>query len=187
MAQRLAPICPSLMSHRQDAGFSLAETIVILVMVGVLAAIGGVSWLSFLSNQRMRVAVNESVSSIRLAQAGARRENLRWVAAFRESNGQVQWAVTRATAPVAQWDWQNLLGEGANLIEIDPTNTTFNQVDGIYQVAFEYDGRMSIVNTPPRRITFRPVNNTSADVQRCIRMVTMLGALRTENGATCNS
>lgn len=187
MAQPLTSWRTLSLGQKKDAGFSLAEIVVILVMVGVLAAIGGASWLGFLNNQRMRVAVNESVSAIRLAQGGARRENLRWVAAFRESNGQVQWAVSRTTTPVAQWNWQNLLGDDSNLIEIDLANTSFNEVSDTYQVAFEYDGRMSTINTPPRRITFRPVNNASADAQRCIRMVTMLGALRTETGAACDS
>lgn len=177
----------SLLSKRHNTGFSSAELFVIVVIIATIAAIGIPSWLGFLSNQRMRVAQSDAVSAIRLAQAGARREKLPWTVAFRTNNDRVQWTANRATTPVSDWNWIDLTGDSANLIQISTTATNFTLATGMYQYTFEYNGQVSAGNIVPGRITFQPRQGNLIASQRCVRVVTLLGAIRLNNGAACNS
>lgn len=170
-------------SHR---GFTLSETLVMVVIVGLLASVGGVSWFSLLSEQRMRSGVNEVISAMRLAQAGARRENLRWTVAFRTQGGRVQWSVNRATTPVGQWQWQDLLESDADKFEIVPGQTTLPLENGSYRLTYEFNGRLAVtVNPPPQQITLQPAGNTVANSRRCVQVVTLLGTIRSRRGNEC--
>ncbi|MDS3860624.1 hypothetical protein RIF25_07345 [Thermosynechococcaceae cyanobacterium BACA0444] len=173
--------------NSQNSGFSVAEIFVIAAIIAVLVAIGVPSWLSFLNGQRMRVAQVDAASALRLAQAGARRENLQWIAAFRTNNNRVQWSVNRSSTPTSQWSWVDLAGNSADQIQISSTATNFTTSSGIYQFSFDYDGRVSASNSIPARITFQPRNITTAAQQRCVRILTLLGALNLDKGSSCNS
>ncbi len=174
-----------LLRNRANQGFSLIETIVVVVIIGLIATMGGVSWLALLNEQRMRSGVNEMISAMRLAQAGARRENLRWSVAFRSQDGRVQWSVNRATTPIAQWQWQNLLENDANKFEIVPAATTLPVSGGVYRLTYEFNGRVAITNTPPLQITVRPAGDSQVANQRCVQVVTLLGTLRSRRGEAC--
>ncbi|QEQ01746.1 prepilin-type N-terminal cleavage/methylation domain-containing protein [Thermosynechococcus sp. CL-1] len=167
-------------------GFTLIEILVVVLIIGLLGSLAGVSWFSLLNEQRMRSGVNEAMSAMRLAQAGARRENLRWTVAFRTHDNQVQWTVNRATMPVTQWQWQNLLENDADKIEIVPSQTTLPLIDGSYRLTYEFNGRVAITHTPPQQITFRPKGNTAVGSQRCVQVVTLLGTIRSRRGADCS-
>ncbi|AFY60666.1 hypothetical protein [Synechococcus sp. PCC 6312] len=177
----------SLLSKRHHAGFSSAEIFVIVAIIAIMAAIGIPSWLGFLSNQRMRVAQSGAVSAIRLAQAGARREKLPWTVAFRTNNNRVQWTANRSTTPVTDWNWTDLTGDSANQIQISTTATNFTLATGTYQYTFEYNGQVSAGNTVPGRITFQPREGNLTASQRCVRVVTLLGAIRLDKGTACSS
>lgn len=174
-------------SKQYQAGFSSAEIFIIAVLVATMVAIAIPSWLGFLNNQRMRIAQADAVSAIRLAQAGARREKLPWTVAFRTNNNRVQWTANRATTPVADWNWRDLTGDSSNLIQISTTATNFTLASGMYQYTFEYNGQVSAGNTVPGRITFQPIEGNLTASQRCVRVVTLLGAIRLNNGSACNS
>jgi len=177
---------PNMMAvRRRYSGFTLIETLVIVVLVALIASLAGVSWFSLLSEQRMRSGVNEVISAMRLAQAGARRENLRWTVAFRTQGNRVQWSVNRATTPVAQWQWQNLLENDADKLQIVAAQTTLPLDGGIYRLTYEFNGRVAITNTPPQQITLQPVGSAAANSQRCVQVVTLLGTIRSRKGSEC--
>jgi type II secretory pathway pseudopilin PulG len=173
-------------THRNH-GFSIAEIFVIATIIAAVSAIAIPNWLGFLRNQRMRTAQSDAVSAIRLAQAGARREKLPWTIAFRTNSNRVQWTANRATIPTANWQWSDLTGDSANQIQISSSATNFTSVSGMYQFTFEFNGRVSPGATVPARITFQPrEGNLTAD-QRCVRIITLLGAIRLDNGSVCSS
>ncbi|XFA74147.1 type II secretion system protein [Thermosynechococcaceae cyanobacterium Okahandja] len=172
------------LTHSQR-GFSLIEVLVVVLIIGLLGSLAGVSWFSLLSEQRMRSGVNEVISAMRLAQAGARRENLRWTAAFRTQDGRVQWSVNRATTPITEWQWQNLLENDANKFEIVASETNLPLVSGSYRLTYEFNGRVAITNTPPQQLTLQPLGNTQVENQRCVQVVTLLGTVRSRKGNDC--
>jgi type II secretory pathway pseudopilin PulG len=58
---------------RSQAGFTLLETLVIIIIIGVLFAIAAPGWLAFLSRQRVNAVRGDAVQALRTAQAEARR------------------------------------------------------------------------------------------------------------------
>nr|BAP91655.1 type IV pilin protein [Phormidium sp. KS] len=171
-------------SSQCDRGFTLVEMLVVIAVIGISASIAAPSFLGFLQRQRLNVAQAQTLDVIRQAQNNAKREKRIWQASFRQDLDRVQWAVHPENLSLDRLDWNDLLGEDADLIEIDPNYTTLLEQDGIYRVQFQYKGR---VNGQLGRITLvsRGSANSNHASKRCVWVSTLLGALRTAGNREC--
>jgi prepilin-type N-terminal cleavage/methylation domain-containing protein len=176
-----------LTSRDASQGFTLLETMIVGVVLGILVAIATPTWLSFKERQLLNVARSEALAAIRQAQAQAIQKRTQWQISFREVNGIAQWA----THPVSivesvesvelrpnSWhdrvSW-NDLPKGVHLDQ----ETTFQLAKGVRRVQFNYAGQ---VNGQLGRVTFSTEN--SGKMKRCVVVSTLLGALRSgENHA----
>lgn len=199
-------------SARSEAGFSLIEMIAVVVMVGILAAIAAPSWFGFV-NQRRANAANEAVwRAIQEAQSQAKRTKLTHGVSFRKQGDIYEMAIHDGDTPDAD-DWQPLgqelgLQQGQLVLQTNVTAGSENQA-GTGNAALTTDARTitfdqlgtlpSITNpnldgdndgTPEGLIVLvglrgqdsNPVERT----QRCVKVTTLLGALKTEKRAQCN-
>lgn len=183
-----------LFSRQQVAGFTLVETLIVITMVGVLAAIAAPSWLSMVDKQRLNTAQDQALRVMREAQQQARNRKLCWEASFRDDGTKVQWSThlpsvatnnCPTVAPASSWIWNNLAGEDAAKIAIDTSTnlSTTNQPSGAYGIQFQFNGW---VNGLPRKITFK-TRNSSSTTKRCVVVSTILGAMRTAENNNCQS
>lgn len=170
---------------KSNLGYTLLEILVIVVVVGILAAIGAPSWLSMLNRWRLNAAQAEALSVMREAQANARREKRVWQASFREINGQVQWSLHPDDSETNQI-WNNLIREDANKISILQSHTTLQNHNGVYSVQFKHN---YWVNGQLGRITFvsRSGASNSITTKRCVWVSTLLGVLRTNSDRDCEN
>src|SRR4028119_1142300 len=60
-------------SRKSDAGFTLLELIVIVLILGVLSSIAAPSWLAFINRQRVRTVNDRVFQTLRSAQSEAKR------------------------------------------------------------------------------------------------------------------
>lgn len=176
------------------AGFTMVEMLVVVVIVGILAAIAAPTWQGWLIRQRVNSAQAEALNILREAQANAKREKRMWQACFRDDGTKVTHIVTAAERceSIPPSSWNSLLAEDSNILAIDTANTTFLSAGGSYNMQFQYKGLLVETDPPQagKKITFgtrdRQGNRgVTAGTKRCITVQTLLGAMSLGGDQEC--
>ncbi|WP_236144800.1 pilus assembly FimT family protein [Nostoc sp. CMAA1605] len=157
---------------KQD-GFSLIEIVVVVLMIGILAAIAAPNWIVFLNRQRASKTSDIVLGAIQEAQREAKRTKLSYSVGFRNNNNIPQVVVyPKGTTPTED-DWkvrgQDLAissGQivlGTNLTGNNQTTTTTSITYGsttAQTITFDYTGALDIsVKTNTNGITAVQQNN----------------------------
>lgn len=160
--------------HRQ-AGITLTEVLVVIVIAGILATIMAPGWLGFQANNALSVAQDEVFQSIRQAQMQALNTQQSWQARFRDAGQQIEQSVSASASGAA--NWQPMQAK----VRIASNETTLKRdADGAYFVEFNYKGNV----TPPfGRISL--ASQRGGSQRRCVFVSTLLGVLRKASGAEC--
>ena len=173
---------------RRHSGFTILETLVAMMIIGLLMTLFIGSWLSWLNIWNLSAAQDESQQIIRTAQVSAKQSHQNWQASFRNDQNQVQWAthpvLPSSTALATALVWNPIHSP----VQIDPAETTlYHSSDGIYRVQFNHNGH---VNGRLGRLTFKGLLPHPA--RRCVFVSTLIGALRKakdqstpQNGRRC--
>ncbi|MBD2771462.1 type II secretion system protein [Iningainema tapete] len=172
------------LSSNPEAGFSLIELLVVIIMVGVLAAIAVPSWLAFVNQQRLNSAKRQALTVLRDAQSNAQREKLRWQVCFKDDGNQVLYTAHRVPSDnnCLVTNWEPLIGEDSKAIKV-LTSTMSTSPNGFYRMQFNYDGSVEKEGTQPWRITFSPRINSGS--KTCATVETLLGSISTGQDNKC--
>lgn len=148
------------------AGFTVIELAIVVVMVGILAAIAAPGWQLFRDRQTVNTVNERLYLAVREAQNRSLRTKSNWRASMRETDDFIEWSVHRKdTEPTV---WERI--QAPVTIE---TGTTFASRGGGYYVEFNERGR---INGQLGRVTVTSKNNPT--LQRCTIASTLLGTLR---------
>ncbi|MFP4298687.1 MAG: Tfp pilus assembly protein FimT/FimU [Spirulinaceae cyanobacterium] len=221
-----------------QAGFTLIELIVVVVMIAILAAILAPSWIGFLNQRRVNASENAIFRAINEAQSQARATNQPYSVSFRMNNGIPQAAVYQAqyvengTADEKFTNpngadfrfWENL-GENIELKSgqvVMGTNITQNGSPNQASTTMQYGTNLTLSanaetgvnhtitfdergmlmpftepdtgtnNTIPGLIitVAKPQGGNNGNLPvtssaRCVKVLTLIGSVRTDRGADC--
>lgn len=149
-------------------GFTLLETIVVSLLIGILFAIAAPGGLALLDARRAGIAEEEAFLALRNAQHQAKLHRAPWQASFREMGDFVQWAIHPVGTLPSEANWNTFDAK----IRIDP-ETTLRQSQGVYRVQFNHQGD---VNGQLGRLTLSV--KSGSRTKRCILVSTLLGKMR---------
>jgi type II secretion system protein H len=196
-------------SNPKDNGFTLLELLVVIFMVGALAAITAPSWFGFMRNQRLNKANELVFAALQQAQREAKKDKRNYSVSFRVNSGVYQYSVDSGTK-----NWKNLTQElgiqpgeiivGTNLNTPNTVTSTptvvFNNLATEKEVIFDHMGTLPNANlgTPPSSSEEAPglrivvaipqsTNSTTAsNSKRCVIVQTLLGGMRTARDNACS-
>lgn len=167
-----------------QTGFTLLETLLVIIMVGVLSSIAAVSWLALIDRQRLTMTQDRALQVMREAQANAKRTQRVWEACIRETGDRVQASVHArpwgSSQTCATDRWETIAPSPA--IDLDTDNSTLYNKNGVYRIQFQPRGT---VNGRLGRIVFTIGNRGDEAPKRCIFVSTLLGALNRRADEKC--
>ncbi|NET38289.1 MAG: type II secretion system protein [Cyanothece sp. SIO1E1] len=187
-------------------GFTLIETLAVVIIIAILSAIVAPSWFTFVNRQRVN-KVNDAVfNAFQEAQREAKRTKLSYSASFKtDVDDSLQFSVYPGGPPA---DFSTLIWQPLTAgLDVPPgqvifcsniggtTDCGFQQANS-RTVTFDFQGNLdttagSVTDDAITVATPQPNNATPPQpieaTQRCVRVATLLGTIRIEEGTACPS
>lgn len=174
IAQHLAQKEAKIKRHapKGDAGFTLLELLIVIILVGVIAVIGAPSWFGFFSQRQANEANDVILRALQEAQSQAKNKKQSYSVSLKASTGEVpKIAIHRSSSPPVASDippnnsplWRSLgkdlsikpgqiwIGTNADATTNNKAGNSLNSVSSysnatVTAVTFDYMG--NLLNTP---------------------------------------
>jgi prepilin-type N-terminal cleavage/methylation domain-containing protein len=195
----------------QNAGFTMAEMIVVLLMIGILSVIAAPGWSAFINRQRLNQANGAVASVIQETRLQAKSTKGTYSISFRVEDNIPEYIIYPGTNLPADPVWI-ALGDTmtlrsrevflyTNLNPLTEYNTTtadrqiVQTTLGTGTITFDSQGVLAkkssgaVSDTPLAIMVAAPVstNDTASSVDRCVIIQTLIGGIRIAKDERCRT
>ncbi len=178
MAQFLRRSQRSFSPQTQAAGFTLQEGLIVVVIIGLMAAIAAPYWFGFWQQRKINATQDMLYQALRATQADAMQQRHDRRFSLRQRDGYIEWANHPESIPAAGvTNWQPLI-EGVVLANEDNTLT---KSGGIHYTRFDMHGNLK-AKTIGEQGTITVTITGKRNTNRCVVVSTVLGAMRKGKG-----
>ncbi|NEP14340.1 MAG: prepilin-type N-terminal cleavage/methylation domain-containing protein [Symploca sp. SIO2C1] len=196
-------------STQSNSGFTLIEILVVVIIIGVLAAIAAPSWLVFVNRQRVNKVNDIILSSLQDAQRQARKTKTNYSVSFRANGGVSEVATYQnppgVTIPVDSLPWKSLTSDldiNSNQVVLLSNLSGDNEAvansntigaNDVRTITFNYLGALpddaDLGPDPSPGLIVgvaipQDANNVIAATKRCVKLRTLIGGTQTGSGDT---
>jgi prepilin-type N-terminal cleavage/methylation domain-containing protein len=195
----------------QNAGFTMAEMIVVLLMIGILSVIAAPGWSAFINRQRLNQANGAVASVIQETRLQAKSTKGTYSISFRVEDNIPEYIIYPGTNLPADPVWIALgdtmtlrsrevfLYTNLNSPTAYNTTTTDKQIVqttlGTGTITFDSQGVLAkkssgaVSDTPLAIMVAAPVltNDTASSVDRCVIIQTLIGGIRIARDERCRT
>ncbi|NEP63752.1 MAG: type II secretion system protein [Symploca sp. SIO2G7] len=169
-------------SSNRNEGFTLLEALVVVIMVGILAAIAGPGWLAYLNKRRVVTTRDDIYQAILQAQTQAKQKSVSYSVSFRTSTqpdtpGFLEWSVYPSAAASTAWETAK-----SGTVEVDTAcaGAVDPITDSTQKFEFDYKGNVTDNSMSTLYLASDTGNFTGDDdpTLRAVHMQTLIGAIR---------
>jgi type II secretory pathway pseudopilin PulG len=189
-------------SRKNEAGYTIIELLIIVLILGIFASIAAPSWQAFITRQRVRTVNDRVFQSLRLAQSEAKRTKREVTIVFNTntSTPPVDPPTVTFTPPLATGGSTQTLNAGGEIkpgtIALSTNAIALGDPDiPVNSIIFDYQG--NVKKLPPSTnpaitnarfvVTVAPANSKPDSAARqCAIVETIIGGMRTAEGTGCN-
>jgi prepilin-type N-terminal cleavage/methylation domain-containing protein len=165
---------------KSNAGFTILEVIIVMLIIGILSAIAVPGWLAFTNRQRTRTVNDGVFRALRSAQSSAKVNKKDVTVDFSDLNGLEETLRKESLGEIKSGMVE--LAAGKCTIDANDNCTGFDTANTVTDITFNYLGAVENTQALPFAVKVSTPDN---GLKRCVIVQTLLGGMRTAEGNNC--